>query len=212
MSASRRVVIVDYGLGNLLSVARAVRAAGGEPEITSDPADIVGAPRVLLPGVGAFGDGMKGLRERGLVEPLRAYAKSGKPLLGICLGMQLLMDRSTEFGDHEGLGLVPGTVELLPKGGENGLKLPHVAWSGLRPASPWPGTPLAGAAPGSEFYFVHSFAAVPADAKDRLADCGYGEGSFCAALRRGNVVGCQFHPEKSGPAGLDILKRFLEAS
>lgn len=211
MTPAPRVVIVDYGLGNLLSVARAVRAAGGEPDISSDPADVVGAPRVLLPGVGAFGDGMKGLRERGLVEPLRAYANSGRPLLGICLGMQLLMDRSTEFGDHAGLGLVPGTVERLP-GGTDGLKLPHVGWSALKPASPWPGTPLDTTPAGAEFYFVHSYAAVPAESKDRLADCGYGAGSFCAALRRGNVVGCQFHPEKSGPAGLDILKRFLEAS
>ncbi|UPT74551.1 MAG: imidazole glycerol phosphate synthase subunit HisH [Elusimicrobiota bacterium] len=211
MSAASRVVIVDYGLGNLLSVARAVRAAGGEPEISSDPADVAGAERALLPGVGAFGDGIKGLRERGLVDPLRAYAKSGRPLLGICLGMQLLMDRSEEFGDHEGLGLVPGTVKRLP-GGTGGLKLPHVGWSALKPASPWPGTPLAGTAAGAEFYFVHSFAAVPSDPSHRLADCGYGENDFCAALRRGSVVGCQFHPEKSGPAGLDILKRFLEAS
>ncbi|MDX6769790.1 MAG: imidazole glycerol phosphate synthase subunit HisH [Elusimicrobiota bacterium] len=209
MSGSKRVVIVDYGLGNLLSVARAVRAVGGEPDISADPADVVGAPRVLLPGVGAFGDGMKGLRERGLVEPLRAYAKSGRPLLGICLGMQLLMDRSSEFGEHEGLGLVPGSVEKLVAG-TDGVKLPHVGWSALSPASPWPKTALAGTAEGAEFYFVHSYAAVPAEKADRLADCGYGAGSFCAALRRGNITGCQFHPEKSGPAGLDILRRFLE--
>lgn len=212
MNASRRVVIVDYGLGNLLSVARAVRAAGGEPEVSADPADAVSAPRLILPGVGAFGDGMKGLRERGLVDPLRAYAASGRPLLGICLGMQLLMERSEEFGDHEGLGIVPGAVRRLPRGGSDGLKLPHVGWSALSPAAPWAGTPLAGAAPGAEFYFVHSFAAVPSEAAHRLAACAYGEEAFCAALRRDSVVGCQFHPEKSGPAGLDILKRFLEDS
>lgn len=212
MNAAPRVVVVDYGLGNLHSVARAVRAAGGEPDVSADPADVVGAPRVLLPGVGAFGDGMKGLRERGLVEPLRAYANSGRPLLGICLGMQLLLDRSAEFGDHAGLGLVPGTVERLPRGGDDGVKLPHVGWSAVRPSGSWSGTPLAGAAPGSEFYFVHSFAAVPADPAHRLADCAYGEGVFCAGLRRGAVVGVQFHPEKSGPAGLEVLRRFLEDS
>lgn len=212
MSSPAKVVVVDYGLGNLLSVSRAVRAAGGEAEITSDAARIAAAERLILPGVGAFGDGMRGLRERGLVEPLRAYAASGRPLLGICLGMQLLMDGSEEFGAHEGLGLVPGAVTRLAGGEAGGVKLPHVGWSGLRPAGSWSGTPLEGVADGAEFYFVHSYAAVPADPKHRLADCAYGESVFCASLRKGSLVGCQFHPEKSGPAGLKILGRFMEVS
>jgi len=212
MNTPAKVVVVDYGLGNLLSVARAVHAAGGEAEITSDAARIAAAERVILPGVGAFGDGMKGLRERGLIEPLRAYAASGRPLLGICLGMQLFMDGSEEFGAHEGLGLVPGAVARLPGGGTAGLKLPHVGWSGLRPAGSWSGTPLEGIADGAEFYFVHSYAAVPSDPAQRLANCAYGEGVFCAALRRGSIIGCQFHPEKSGPAGLNILGHFMEVS
>lgn len=210
--AARTVVVVDYGLGNLFSVCRALERAGGAPEISSDPARILAAGRVLLPGVGAFGDGAAGLRERGLVEPLREFARTGRPMLGVCLGMQLLLSVGEEFGTHEGLGLIPGRVtKLEPKAADGGaLKLPHIGWNVLRPeGAGWAGTPLAGLASDAPVYFVHSYAPRPDDPAHVLASCGYGSDRFCAAVRRENLTGCQFHPEKSGPTGLGILSSFL---
>lgn len=210
---ARRVVVVDYGLGNLFSVCRALESAGGAPEVSADPKTILAADRVLLPGVGAFGDGISGLRERGLVEPLREFVKTGRPLLGVCLGMQLLMSAGEEFGEHEGLGLVPGRVTKLVPVSADGrtLKLPHIGWNTLRPeGAGWAGTPLEGLAPDSPVYFVHSYAPRPEDPEHALASCEYGTTRFCAAVRRDNLSGCQFHPEKSGSVGLAILARFLE--
>ena len=167
----------------------------------------------MLPGVGAFADGMQGLRERGLIEPLRAYAASGRPMLGICLGMQMLASVSEEFGEHEGLGLIPGRVQAVPASDTQGRpqKIPHIGWSALRvpPGAQWAESPLRDTAVGSAVYLVHSFAVVPDDPADRLADCDYGGHAIAAAIRRGNVIGCQFHPEKSGAIGLNILARFL---
>ena len=209
---SRPVVVVDYGLGNLFSVGRALAAAGGTPSLTSDPDAILRAERLVLPGVGAFGDGMRGLRERGLVEPLRAYAGTGRPLIGLCLGMQLLLTSGDEFGLHEGLGLIPGRVTLLAPKGDDGrpLKMPHIGWNELSPGpGGWGGSPLEDLAPRSQVYFVHSYAPRPDDEAHALAYCDYGNARFCAAVRRGSLSGCQFHPEKSGPNGLAILSRFL---
>ena len=212
-----KVTIVDYGLGNIFSVSRALEHFGAEVALSDEPEQIAASPRVILPGVGAFANGMEGLRSRGLVEPLRDYAATGRPLLGICLGMQMLVAESEEFGRHEGLGIIPGKVVAIagrdPKG--TAMKVPHIGWSTLaRPPARtrWDGTILQGLAGDSTAYFVHSFTVVPREEGDRLADTFYGDCRVSAAIQRGNVSGCQFHPEKSGPVGLAIIKNFLELS
>lgn len=212
---TKLVTVVDYGLGNIFSVARAVEHFGAEVRLTSQPDELDEASLLILPGVGAFENGMKGLRERGLVEPLRKYAASGRPLMGICLGMQLLVSSSLEFGVHEGLGIIPGQVQPIARENAGGasIKVPHIGWSPLvRPSSrsSWDGTILTGLAEGSDAYFVHSFAVVPDKEEHRLADTYYGGQRISAAIQEGNVFGCQFHPEKSGFQGLGIVKNFLQ--
>lgn len=205
------VLIVDYGLGNLGSVARAVRYLGAEPVIGSDPDLLPDAGRVILPGVGAYGVAMANLSRLGLVEPLRQYAASGRPLLGICLGMQLFMEESTEGGLHAGLGLIPGRVARLQEARECGIKVPHIGWSSLeREGREWSGTVLDGLHSGDALYFVHSYFVQPQHPEDVLASTTYGEARFCSVIARGAVVGCQAHPEKSSEAGLRILRNFLE--
>jgi len=203
------VGVLDYGLGNLHSVVKAFEHEGAEVLLSGDPDALQACERWVLPGVGAFGAGMDGLRRQGLVEALRAAAKGGRPILGICLGMQLFFDESDEFGLHQGLGLIPGRVEAIPK--QEGLKLPHMGWNRLRPPSPdrWTDSVLGDITPGDMMYFVHSLAAVPSDPAHRLAEVCYGAERIVAAVQRGAVVGCQFHPEKSGPVGLSIIRRFL---
>jgi imidazole glycerol-phosphate synthase subunit HisH len=165
--------------------------------------------------VGAFADGMAGLRERGLIEPVRQFAASRRPLLGICLGMQMLLSSSEEFGQHEGLGLIAGRVLAIPSTGIDGAphKIPHIGWAGLEASqgAAWDGSILRDVRPGSTVYMVHSYTAVPDDLTHRLADCRYDGRLISAAIRAGEVYGCQFHPEKSGPVGLRILATFLEA-
>ena len=209
-----QVTIVDYGVGNISSVSRAIQHFGAEARLTDNPEEIMKATRLVLPGVGAFSNGMQGLRERGLVEPLRAYAESGRPLLGICLGMQMLLTISEEFGEHEGLGIIPGRV--LPVVANDGsgipLKVPHIGWSALwMPPlrQTWDGSILEGMSVRSSVYFVHSFTAVPLHEEHRLADTMYGDCRISAAIQMGNVTGCQFHPEKSADVGLHIIKNFL---
>lgn len=207
------VLIVDYGLGNLASVARAVRHLGAEPVIGSDPALLRDAGRVILPGVGAFGVAMANLNRLGLVEPLRQYASAGRPLLGICLGMQLFMEESTEGDLHAGLGLIPGRVVRLQEAKERGIKVPHIGWSGLEPdGRDWSRTVLSGLHPGDALYFVHSYFVQPRNPGDVLACTTYGDARFCSVIARGAVVGCQAHPEKSSDAGLRILRNFLETN
>jgi imidazole glycerol-phosphate synthase subunit HisH len=207
-----RVTVVDYGIGNLHSVTKALRHEGAEVTVTADARDVPVAERLVLPGVGAFADGMRGLRERGLVEPLRAYAEAGRPLLGICLGMQLLLGESEEYGRHEGLGIVPGRVAEIRR--EKGFKVPQIGWNRIYAPSggSWQGTLLDRVDEGAMVYFVHSFTAVPDREEDRLADSLYAGQRVSAAVRRGSVSGCQFHPEKSGTVGLTILRRFLAAA
>ncbi|MEO5844593.1 MAG: imidazole glycerol phosphate synthase subunit HisH [Caldimonas sp.] len=212
---STSVTVVDCGSGNLLSVSRALEHCGASVKVSHHGADIERAERVVLPGVGAFADGMAGLRDRQLLEPIRRFAATGRPLLGICLGMQMLLTSSEEFGHHEGIGLVPGEVLPLPATALDGsrLKRPHIGWADLLAShdAGWAGSPLEGLAQGTSVYLVHSYAAYPSERSDRLAECLYGGNRVVAAIRRENIVGCQFHPEKSGSAGLQVLRRFLGA-
>lgn len=208
------VAVVDYGIGNLLSVSRALAHCGANVTVTSNPTSILAASRVVLPGVGAFGDGMAALRANGLDTVVRQVASKATPLLGICLGMQMLFSQSEEFGATTGLGLIPGRVVQIPTQTLTGgfQKIPHIGWNELVPPSHqsvFQDTLFADISAGDAVYFVHSFMAVPDSAKYRAADCIYGGIPISAAVRRDNVMGCQFHPEKSGAVGLAILKRFL---
>jgi len=216
-----RVAIVDYGRGNLFSVQRACETVGLGAEITRDPAALASCDALVLPGVGAFGDAMETLRRLDLVGPIRDAAASGKPLIGICLGVQLLMSESQEFGRHRGLGLVPGEVVPLPspREGDRALKVPQVGWNRVHPAGGgserWDGTPLAGVAQGEYMYFVHSFIVVPEDPSVALSTTRYGDVDFCSSVRLGNIFACQFHPERSGRRGLVVyenLRNSLQAA
>ena len=210
-----KVTIIDYGLSNLLSVQHAFAHFGAETLVTNKAEDILAADALVLPGVGAFKDGMDGLAKLGLVEPIRQKAAAGTPLLGICLGMQMLFDESEEFGLHKGLGLIPGRVVKIPDTDADGYpqRVPHISWDPLYPGgnhADFAGTALAGVTPGEECYFIHSYEAKPADEADRLADTVYGGRAVCAAAAHGSVVGCQFHPEKSGEVGLQMLRNFAK--
>jgi glutamine amidotransferase len=208
---SPKVTIIDYGAGNLHSAAKAFVRVGAEVELVTDEAALESAACVVLPGVGAFGEGMASLHRRGFVTALRTYVASGRPLLGICLGAQLLMEESEEFGRHEGLGLVEGQVRLLPS---EGVKIPHVGWRQIFPASDdaWQGSLLAETAPLTWTYFVHSYQCVPAQPQFACALAQYGPHTITAAVRRDNVVGVQFHPEKSGALGLSMLSTWLKSA
>lgn len=210
---TQKVVIIDYGAGNLLNVVRACEHCGADVSIADSAETIMCADRLILPGVGAFSDSMQELEKREMIEPILAYAKSGKPLLGICLGMQMLLDSSEEFGIWDGLGLIPGKVINIPATGVDGTphKIPHIGWNQLIPgqSQSWAQTVLDSIPEGSSVYFVHSFMAVPTNDAHRLADCDYDGRQVCAAIQRENIIGCQFHPEKSGPVGLQIIQNFL---
>lgn len=212
--SSSKVLVIDYGVGNLLSVKRGFEYCGAEVTISSDPEQIVNAPHVVLPGVGAFANAMKALEERALIEVIRSVAKKGTPLLAICLGMQMLMDESEEFGQTSGLGLIPGRVIPIPSQTHEGKlqKIPHIGWNELIPSSSvesWKNTILQNTNVSDSVYFVHSFMAVPVQSSHRIANCLYGGHSVAAVIGYDNVIGCQFHPEKSGEVGLNLLKRFL---
>ena len=210
----KQIKVINYGLSNLLSVQRAFEHLGAQVEFVNTPEGVLAAEALVLPGVGAFKDGMAGLERLGLIEPILQKAAAGTPLLGICLGMQMLFDESDEFGLHKGLGLIPGRVEKIPARDTDGdpQRVPHISWNGLWPAggrTDFAGTALASVTPGQECYFVHSYEAKPTNEADRLADTRYGGRAGCAAAAHGSVLGCQFHPEKSGPVGLGILEGFL---
>ena len=201
------VAIVDYGVGNLFSLKSSLAAIGAEAVVTDDPAVIRAADRVILPGVGAFGDASDKLRRSGLFETVIEYAKSGKPLMGICLGMQLLLEKGFEYGEHEGLGLIPGEIRPISDVIPTALKIPHIGWNALsfgekkHPLFRYLNE-------GDCVYFVHSYYGTGCD-DCVIATAEYGA-PLTAAVAKGNVMGCQFHPEKSGKAGLSILKAFCE--
>lgn len=196
------IVIIDYGMGNLHSVSKAVEAVGGVPIVTADKKIISAAEKIILPGVGAFGDCMKNLQATGLVPELIKHIKSGKGFLGICLGMQLLFESSEESPGVAGLGIFKGAVKRLT----TEYKVPHMGWNRLKLKA---ASPLTAAADGSYVYFVHSFHAVPEDSNIITAVCDYGT-EITAAVGRDNIQALQFHPEKSGEVGLKMLQAFKE--
>jgi len=218
------VAVVDYELGNLESIRNAFAEVGVEAVVTSDPSELEAARAVVLPGVGAFGDAMQALHRGGLVSVLRDVAASGKPLVGICLGMQLLLSESEEFGRHQGLGVVPGRVRRFasphrsPEGlYDGGYKVPLVGWNRVRPPAGaaadahWQGSPLAGIELGVHMYFMHSYFAEPEQSEVVLCTSEHAGIEYCSALRAGNVVAFQFHPERSGERGLAIYRNLAQA-
>jgi glutamine amidotransferase len=212
--SATEVTVIDYGVGNLLSVQRGLEHCGAKVILSSDPEQILAAKRVVLPGVGAFGNAMQALNSLGLVSVIREIGQRKTPLLGICLGMQLLFEESEEFCNTKGLGLIPGRVIPIPAVTVSGVeqKIPHIGWNTLLPArarSDWHGSLLQDNRPGDATYFVHSFMALPADPAHRIADCDYGGHLVSAVVGRDQITGCQFHPEKSGEVGLKILRRFM---
>lgn len=214
-----KVAIVDISMGNLFSIKQACGQAGLDGHITSSREEIQSADAVILPGVGAFGDAMAVLRQRNLVDTLRAMALSGKPFFGICLGMQLLMQKSYEFGEHEGLGIIKGEVirfnkPVDPKTGQN-LKVPQVGWNHIyRPSNPgkdpWQDTFLEGMKDQEYMYFVHSFHVQLQDSSQALSLTKYGHIEFASSLQHGNIMACQYHPERSGVKGMEIYKNIAE--
>ena len=208
------VAVVDYTMGNLFSVARAAEHAGLVPSIAESPAALRGADGIILTGVGSMQEAMRVLTERGLADGLRNAVARGVPILGVCLGMQLLMTRGTEFGEHAGLGIVDGEVLKFPEFERDGTlrRIPHIGWNSVRlghggsksPAPP----PLR--VDGEFYYFVHSFYVRPVDPSIVLAETAYGDVTFCSAYAYGSILAVQFHPERSGPAGLDVYRDFAK--
>jgi glutamine amidotransferase len=195
------IAIIDYGMGNLRSVQKGFEKAGYEAHVTADPDEVRKADKVVLPGVGAFGDAMKNLRAAGMIEVISKTVKAGKPFLGICLGLQLMFETSEEGGFHEGLKIFRGSVRLLPPG----LKVPHMGWNQIEIQKEDP--ILKGISEGSAFYFVHSYYVDPADLQITTTLTGHGI-KFTSIASSGNIFGIQFHPEKSSNKGLQILKNF----
>lgn len=206
-----KIVVIDYGVNNLSSVRRALIAAGADPIITDSAKETLKAEKLVLPGIGAFKAGMDSLREKKLIEPIIERVGNGVPILGICLGMQLLMDSSEEFGLHQGLGLIPGEVKLLHPKDTYKFKIPHIGWNSLlRGKIDWKGSILEDIKNGEAAYFVHSYGVYPTRKEDWLAETEYGGEIFCSVVSHGNIEATQFHPEKSGEVGQRILKSFID--
>lgn len=200
------IAVIDYGMGNLRSVQKALERAGGDAVITSDPEGVRRAEKIVVPGVGAFKDAMDSLERGGLIEPILDAIKRGTPYLGICLGMQILLTESEEFGRHKGFGIIPGRVVRFPK--ESG-KIPHMGWNRVLIKKD---TPLLDASDnGGYFYFVHSYYPVPEEPEVTAGSTDYGL-PFCSYLQTRNIFATQFHPEKSQDRGIRLLKRFVQCS
>lgn len=215
---NRSVVVVDYQIGNVFSVCNAFKAVGLEPILSDDPEVVSRAERVVLPGVGAFARAMEELGARGLDSAVLSFIATGRPFLGICVGMQMLMQKSTEFGETPGLGLIAGDVVRIPATTVSGDKhaVPHIGWATLQlpqnqvSAPSWEASPLQDLQPGrSNAYFVHSYMCQPADAAHLLATVSYNGRDLTAAVRKDNIVGVQFHPERSSLAGQKLFRSFM---
>lgn len=211
-----KIVVIDYGIGNLYSVLRALEYCGARQIlVTSSAEEVLIADKLILPGVGAFADGMNGLHKKNLINPILQHAKSGKPLLGICLGMQLLASVGEEFGTHEGLDLIPGCVVPIPAhNAENGgsRKIPHIGWANLLQSHEmaWEQSLMRGLKEDDFVYLIHSYHFQPELKENLLAIYDYDGYHVTAAIRSNNIYGYQFHPEKSGPVGLRLISNFLE--
>ncbi len=212
---NRKVTVVDYGMCNLFNVVRAFEHVGADVTVATTPDAVQQADRLVVPGVGAFRDSMKEVQSRGFADVIRQFAQTERPLFGICVGMQILFDASEEFGEHAGLGILPGRVRAIPAMTTTGQaqRVPHIGWNHLHSGGrDWAGTllaPLAGSDPA--LYFVHSFAASPDRPEDSLAHCLYGGHKVCAAVQRGHVMATQFHPERSGTIGLQVVDHFCKS-
>lgn len=209
-----KVMVIDYGVGNLLSVCRSLEYCGAKVATSSVKSEILESSHVILPGVGAFASAMSALARLGLVDVIETLASKQTPLLGICLGMQLLLDESDEFGTTKGLGLIPGRVIPIPNCTISGSKhkIPHIGWNELRPTlagTSWKNTLIENNNPSDAAYFVHSFMAETKNPSHCIANVSYGGHSLAAVINRGAITGCQFHPEKSGEVGMKILKKFI---
>ncbi len=214
MSASGKpsVAIIDYGMGNMFSVKRACEHVGLEPLIAHTESMLMNSSAAILPGVGAFGDAMDNLKKMGLVEPIKKFVASGKPFMGICLGMQLLMSDSEEFGKHKGLDIIKGPVRRFPpvKSGGGVVKVPQVGWNQIRPSLlKWDASPLKNIEKDAYMYFVHSYYVVPEDKGVVLSVTDYEGTEYCSSILWKNIFACQFHPEKSADQGLTIYSNWV---
>ena len=208
---SLKIVVIDYDIGNVRSIINALEKVNATPILSRNKETIINADGVILPGVGAFPHAMQNLQKYGLVEIIKSYVDTNKPLLGICLGMQMLVDESNEFGITQGLGLIEGKVIKLPVQNEEFEKLPHVSWNEIQQKQlPWEGTILDCIENKTDMYFVHSYIVVPQAGEHILSTTTYSDFEFCSAIKKNNVYGCQFHPEKSADAGLKILENFAK--
>lgn len=211
------VIIIDYGMGNLFSVKLACEKVGMSAKISSSAKEIMNADGIILPGVGAFGDAMDNLIRSDLISPIKNYINTNKPFMGICLGLQLLLTESEEFGLHKGLDIIPGRVVRFPEKNKDKviLKVPQVGWNQISwvkeiNENKWLDSPLKGVADGEYMYFVHSYHAVPANNEYVLSVSNYGGFTYTSSLQKGQIFACQFHPEKSGNKGLYIYKNWSD--
>lgn len=204
----RKIVIIDYDLGNLFSVKLACESIGLEVEISSDKNKIIDADAIILPGVGAFADAMSNLKRFDLISPIKDLVQSGKPMMGVCLGMQLLFTNSEEFGSNNGLNLIPGEIKKL-RSVDRPIKVPQIGWNKIAPASiPWNKTPLKNTPPDAYMYFVHSFYAIPDEKIVTLTTTDYGGIQYCSSVYKNNIFATQFHPEKSTGMGVKIYEEW----
>ena len=213
MTRNSQIVIIDYGIGNIGSVVRAFTHFNTDVLVSDKPDDILNARAIVLPGVGSFKSGMRGLKDRGLTGVILDCVNKHMPVLGICLGAQILMNQGHEFGIYDGLGIIPGKVAPFPDL-EHKEKIPHMGWNALQKPLKisWDHTILRSTQEGDKLYFVHSYILQPSKKENILSLTTYGSHEFCSAVRKGNVYGVQFHPEKSGKHGLNIIKEFINLS
>jgi glutamine amidotransferase len=216
MAEAKRVAIIDYRMGNLFSVEHACAAVGIQPVITSDTDAILACDGAILPGVGAFGEAMENMRRLGLDGAVKRFLDTGRPFMGVCLGLQLLFEESEEFGSHRGLGLIRGSVRRFPGHSSSGetIRVPQIGWNQIRPAhgraGDWDPSPLRGIAEGEYMYFVHSYYVAPAESADALSMTRYEGLEYCSSVRRENLFASQFHPEKSAREGLRVYRNWAD--